>query len=210
MDLWDEAQRTHILARGNEKVNAELEAHQASIQHKPAPDAPIEAKAAFVRAKYEACAFKADGNGEIEAAAAASAHFAAKGQVHAGIVVIQVIAGHDLVNVDGHVFDGVSDPFVVVTTRDGKSAKTKIVMNDLNPKWGETLMLNVDDPAVPLQLNVFDHDDLTADDPMGDALIPLDGLAPGVPTKMTLALANVPKKGKGAIDVEATYTPLDA
>ena len=121
-----------------------------------------------------------------------------------------MIAGHDLVNVDGHVFDGVSDPFVVVTTRDGKSVKTKIVMNDLNPKWGETLMLNVDDPAVPLQLNVFDHDDLTADDPMGDALIPLDGLAPGVPTKMTLALANVPKKGKGAIDVEVTYTPLDA
>ena len=37
----------------------------------------------------QARAFKADGNGEIEAAAAASTHFAAKGQVHAGIVVDQ-------------------------------------------------------------------------------------------------------------------------
>ena len=174
--------------------------------------------------KYEACAFKADGDGEIKAAAAASSHFAAKGQVHAGIVVIKVIAGHNLVNMDQSWFgdlsacgcfgmggiDGVSDPFVVITGRDGKSAKTKTVPNDLNPRWGETLMLNVDDPTVPLKLSVFDHDDLTADDQMGDALIQLDGLAPGVATKMTLTLSNVPNKGKGAIEVEVTYTPLDA
>ena len=51
MDIWDEEQRAHILARGNEKVNAELEAHPETSQHKPPPDAPIEAKAAFVRAK---------------------------------------------------------------------------------------------------------------------------------------------------------------
>ena len=135
--------------------------------------------------KYEACAFKADGDGEIKAAAAASSHFAAKGQVHAGIVVIKVIAGHNLVNMDQSWFgdlsacgcfgmggiDGVSDPFVVITGRDGKSAKTKTVPNDLNPRWGETLMLNVDDPTVPLQLSVFDHDDLTADDQMGDAKV---------------------------------------
>eukprot|EP00622_Pseudochattonella_farcimen_P001052 FR735656.1.p1 GENE.FR735656.1~~FR735656.1.p1 ORF type:complete len:132 (+),score=20.27 FR735656.1:2-397(+) len=128
--------------------------------------------------------------------------------LHTAKVVIQVIAGHDLVDTDGHVIDGVSDPYVVVTTRDGMSAKTKIVMNDLNPKWGEALMLDVDDRgAVSLQLNVFDHDDHSADDPLGDVLIPLDDLRPGVPSKMSLALANVPKKGKSRIDVELTYTP---
>ena len=69
-------------------------------------------------------------------------------------------------------------------------------------------MLDVDDRgAVSLQLNVFDHDDHSADDPLGDVLIPLDGLRPGVPTKMSLALENVPKKGKSRIDVEVTYIP---
>lgn len=60
-----------------------------------------------------------------------------------------------------------SDPYVII--RMGKQKlKTKVVKKNLNPVWDEDLTLSVVDP-LPVKLEVYDRDLLSADDKMGDA-----------------------------------------
>ncbi|KAI4962795.1 hypothetical protein ZWY2020_025337 [Hordeum vulgare] len=60
-----------------------------------------------------------------------------------------------------------SDPYVVV--RMGKQKlKTRVVRKSINPEWNDELTLSVEDPTVPVQLDVFDKDTFF-DDPMGNA-----------------------------------------
>ena len=212
MDGWDAAHQAHILELGNRLVNATFEAHPDTSRHKPAPGASIEEKHAFAKSKYVSCSFKADGDGVLAAAAQHTEGFAASGQVHAGVAFLQIIRARDLVDMDGHYFDGVSDPYVIVRTFTNKTVRTKTIMNDLNPEWNESLVLNIDDPRIPLDLEVFNQNDghIRCDNPLGDAPIPLGNLEPGVPTAMTLALSNVPHGGGGSVEIEVTWNPLDA
>ncbi|KAI0488908.1 hypothetical protein KFK09_028747 [Dendrobium nobile] len=39
----------------------------------------------------------------------------------------------------------------------------------VNPEWDEELTFSVEDPSVPVKLEVYDKDRFSADDPMGDA-----------------------------------------
>ncbi|KAM0005338.1 putative C2 domain-containing protein [Helianthus debilis subsp. tardiflorus] len=47
--------------------------------------------------------------------------------------------------------------------------KTHIIYGDLNPVWDQDLTLSIEDPDLPIELLVFDHDTFTRDDEMGDA-----------------------------------------
>ncbi|KAI3705994.1 hypothetical protein L1987_76246 [Smallanthus sonchifolius] len=61
-----------------------------------------------------------------------------------------------------------SDPYIII--RMGKQKlKTRIIEMDLNPVWNEDLTLFVYDTALPIKLEVYDHDFFTTDDKMGDA-----------------------------------------
>ena len=212
MDLWDAAHQAHFLELGNRLVNATFEVHPDTPRHKPAPGASIEEKQAFAKSKYKLGSFKADGDGVLAASAQHTEGFDASRQVHAGIAFVRVQHARDLVDMDGHIFDGVSDPYVLVRTFTNRTARTKTIMNNLNPVWNESLMLNIDDPMIPLDLEVFNENDghIRCDNPLGDAPIPLADLEPGVPTPMTLALSNVPHGGRGTVEIEVTWTPLDA
>ncbi|XP_071700885.1 protein C2-DOMAIN ABA-RELATED 4-like [Rutidosis leptorrhynchoides] len=61
-----------------------------------------------------------------------------------------------------------SDPYCVIILGEQR-LKTHIIDRDLNPVWNEDLTLSIEDPDMPVQLMVFDHDTFSRDDEMGDA-----------------------------------------
>nr|XP_043634343.1 protein C2-DOMAIN ABA-RELATED 4-like [Erigeron canadensis] len=63
-----------------------------------------------------------------------------------------------------------SDPYCVIRMGEQR-LKTHIIDRDLNPVWEEDLTLSIDNPNLPVDLMVFDHDTFTRDDEMGDAAI---------------------------------------
>jgi Ca2+-dependent lipid-binding protein len=165
-----------------------------------------------VASKYAVRSFAAGGDGMLQEARAISDSFKSSGQVHAGIAFVKCLRGADLVNMDdatGLNLDK-SDPYITLTNGTGRqTVKTKVVRNSLNPTWNEMLQLNVDDPSQPLRLRVWDRDRFSKDDPMGEAEVQLQGLEPMVPTRVTLPLQNVPRRGGGVVEVEVTWHQLD-
>ena len=209
MDEWSPAAQKLMLSLGNAIVNAEYEQHPKAASCKPAADAALEVKVAFIKSKYANDAFKEGGDGVLETAAAASANFSSKGQVHAGMAFVKVLRGRDLANMDDSTGLGldVSDPYIKLVTANGKSTQTKVVQDSLEPTWNETLTLNIDDIKAPIEVQCWDSDRITSDDAMGHNTISLEGLEPNKPTKMFIFLK---EPRKGCIDVEVTWVPLDA
>ncbi|CAL9118082.1 unnamed protein product [Musa textilis] len=61
-----------------------------------------------------------------------------------------------------------SDPYVVL--RMGKQKlKTRVIKKNTNPVWNEDLTLCIEDPSLPVRLQVFDKDRFSMDDAMGHA-----------------------------------------
>ncbi|KAI5056346.1 hypothetical protein GOP47_0028164 [Adiantum capillus-veneris] len=98
-----------------------------------------------------------------------------------GVLKIKVIKGTDLVVRD--LFS--SDPYVKLSIGEHE-VKTRVIRNDLNPKWNEELTLAVPDPPLPLKLYVLDRDMFKADDKMGDAEIDLRTLVAAAKLKAGL------------------------
>ncbi|KAK2387826.1 Calcium-dependent lipid-binding (CaLB domain) family protein [Trifolium repens] len=61
-----------------------------------------------------------------------------------------------------------SDPYVVINMGKQK-LKTKVVRNNLNPEWNDDLTLYISDTHTPVHLQVYDKDNFSLDDKMGDA-----------------------------------------
>ncbi|WOL09237.1 GTPase activating protein 1-like isoform X2 [Canna indica] len=61
-----------------------------------------------------------------------------------------------------------SDPYVILNMGKQK-LKTRVIKRDTNPVWNEELTLSVEDPSLPVRLEVYDKDTFTLDDPMGNA-----------------------------------------
>ncbi|KAJ6813246.1 GTPase activating protein 1-like [Iris pallida] len=82
-----------------------------------------------------------------------------------GLLKVKIQKGVDLAIRDVRMS---SDPYVVL--RMGKQKlKTKVIKRNVNPVWNEELTLSVEDPNLPVRLEVFDRDRFSADDPMGVA-----------------------------------------
>ena len=204
MDKWTDEQMQKLLQTGNAKVNAVFEAHESVAAKKPDKSAPAEVKHAYVRSKYEKRAFCAGGDGELLEAKMGKKHssWGASSQVHAGIAIIRVVKGVDLVAAD---LNGKSDPYCKVGWGSNKR-KTKIIKETLNPVWNETLQLNVESVTDAVEIEVKDDDPFRKNDPLGDATFSLAELEPNKATEMTLTLQNV---AKGQIVIEVTWCPLD-
>ncbi|KAK2441875.1 protein C2-DOMAIN ABA-RELATED [Trifolium repens] len=61
-----------------------------------------------------------------------------------------------------------SDPYVVINMGKQK-LKTKVVRKNLNPEWNNDLTLSISDTHTPVHLQVYDKDNFSLDDKMGDA-----------------------------------------
>ncbi|KAH7372384.1 hypothetical protein KP509_17G001200 [Ceratopteris richardii] len=98
-----------------------------------------------------------------------------------GFLKIKVIRGTDLAVRDFFR----SDPYVKLSIGEHE-VKTRVKLNDLNPKWNEELTLAVSDSRLPLKLCVLDRDIFKADDKMGDAEIKLGMLVTAAKLKAGL------------------------
>ncbi|XP_010926483.1 GTPase activating protein 1 [Elaeis guineensis] len=81
-----------------------------------------------------------------------------------GLLKVRVLRGANLAFRDVRS----SDPFVVLLMGNQK-LKTPVIKNCVNPVWNEQLTLSVEDPTLPVRLEVYDKDTFTLDDPMGNA-----------------------------------------
>ncbi|XP_042419708.1 GTPase activating protein 1-like [Zingiber officinale] len=76
-----------------------------------------------------------------------------------------------------------SDPYVIVKMGKQK-LKTRVVRRNTNPVWNEELTLSVEDPNLPVRLEVFDKDTFSLDDPMGRAEFDIRMLVEAVKMKL--------------------------
>uniref|UniRef100_A0A453D670 C2 domain-containing protein n=4 Tax=Triticinae TaxID=1648030 RepID=A0A453D670_AEGTS len=77
-----------------------------------------------------------------------------------------------------------SDPYVVV--RMGKQKlKTRVVRKSINPEWNDELTLSIEDPTIPVKLDVFDKDTFF-DDPMGNAELDIGPLVEAATMRIQL------------------------
>ncbi|PKA62461.1 putative ADP-ribosylation factor GTPase-activating protein AGD13 [Apostasia shenzhenica] len=81
-----------------------------------------------------------------------------------GLLKVRVVRGVNLAVRDSRS----SDPYVVLRMGNQK-LKTRAIKNSVNQEWDEELTLSIEDPTIPIKLEVYDKDTFTADDPMGDA-----------------------------------------
>ncbi|XP_057453704.1 probable ADP-ribosylation factor GTPase-activating protein AGD11 isoform X1 [Lotus japonicus] len=68
-----------------------------------------------------------------------------------------------------------SDPYVILSLGH-QSVKTRVIRNNLNPVWNESLMLSIPENIPPLKVLVYDKDTFTTDDFMGEAEIDIQPL----------------------------------
>ncbi|XP_062223386.1 GTPase activating protein 1-like [Phragmites australis] len=95
-----------------------------------------------------------------------------------GLVKVRVVKGVNLAVRDLRS----SDPYVVVRIGNQK-LKTRVIKKSTNPEWNEELTLSIEDPSVPVRLEVFDKDTFI-DDSMGNAELDIRPLVEVVKMKL--------------------------
>ena len=95
-------------------------------------------------------------------------------------LVVTVQEGRELVAKDSNIWGKAvsSDPYVEVCHGQNRLGKTAIVKKTLNPVWtDETFEISVlprmIDYFKTVEFNIFDHDKLSANDPMGTVYVPI-------------------------------------
>ena len=211
IDAWSEAQLQHMEARGNAAVNADLEASldQTAIT-KPGPTAAAEALEAYVRAKYELKSFVKGGAGVLPTIEAKST--AQVGMVEfIGILFIRLVSASHLPKMDAL---GKTDAYARFSLGD-RECRSKTCKHSLNPKWSESLSLNVRSEKETLIVKLYDEDRIGKDDFIGQALVPLsdislDGTPMGFDLTLQLHTKQQPTGGatRASVAVELTFNPL--
>ncbi|KAJ7949339.1 ADP-ribosylation factor GTPase-activating protein AGD12 [Quillaja saponaria] len=88
-----------------------------------------------------------------------------------GLIKVNVVRGTNLAVRDVMT----SDPYVILALGQ-QSVKTRVIKNNLNPVWNESLMLSIPEHTPPLKVIVYDKDKFTTDDFMGEAEIDIHPL----------------------------------
>ncbi|CAF4545659.1 unnamed protein product, partial [Rotaria sp. Silwood2] len=105
--------------------------------------------------------------------------------------------------------NGSSDPYVKVLYGAEEKYSTDIVLNNLNPVWNEKFTFFVHDLNIPICFNIFDHDRIGRDEPMGTTKINLCKLPLDTLYAATLELEDERRNdGKsGVLKISVTITP---
>ncbi|KAK7314195.1 hypothetical protein VNO77_39408 [Canavalia gladiata] len=88
-----------------------------------------------------------------------------------GLIKVNVVKGTHLAVRDVRT----SDPYVILSLGH-QSVKTRVIKNNLNPVWNESLMLSIPENIPPLKVLVYDKDKFSTDDFMGEAEIDIQPL----------------------------------
>lgn len=94
-------------------------------------------------------------------------------------VTITVVEAKNLPNMD---FWDVSDPYVVVMHDGKKVGQTKVIENNLNPKFNHQFVCDAD-PSKVFSFLVWDKDTFTSDDSLGSHRMKCRNFAGWVPLK---------------------------
>ncbi|GAB2217314.1 hypothetical protein Droror1_Dr00000487 [Drosera rotundifolia] len=98
------------------------------------------------------------------------------------------------------------DPYAILTCRSHEQKSSVASGNGSEPEWNETFVFTIARTASSLGIKIMDKDTFTADDFVGEANIPLDGVFAG--GEVPLTSYNIVKDGKfrGEIRVGLTFT----
>ncbi|TVU32264.1 hypothetical protein EJB05_23988 [Eragrostis curvula] len=72
---------------------------------------------------------------------------------------------------------------IAIVFQVSQKLKTRVIKKSTNPEWNEELTLSIEDPAVPIRLEVFDKDTFI-DDSMGNAELDIRPLVEVVKMKL--------------------------
>ena len=120
----------------------------------------------------------------------------------AGTAIVRVLRGSHLRAADRH---GKSDPYCVLQSAGGQTAKTSVKKGTLHPEWDESLELSVSDSSALIFLEVWDHDVIGRHDSLGAGEIPLAQCTPFESTPLTIAVDDK----RATIDVDVTWQPAE-
>jgi hypothetical protein len=138
-----------------------------------------------------------------------------------GNVTVTVISGRDLPKKDifggtaETLLSGTSDPYCKLYCG-GRTAKSTVKKNNINPDWNETFTLPVMHGGEELQIDIFDEDLIGKDEFMGQVIIPLGHMLksdkPQIQNTYNLRpkkfqSESSAKKVKGTLAVNVTYIP---
>ncbi|PIM98745.1 putative Ca2+-dependent phospholipid-binding protein [Handroanthus impetiginosus] len=108
-----------------------------------------------------------------------------------GLIKVNIVRGTNLA-----VRDMVtSDPYVILSLGN-QSVKTRVIKNNLNPVWNESLMLSIPENIPPLKLLVYDKDTFSTDDFMGDAEIDIQPLLSAAKASEVSSISESTQLGK--------------
>ncbi|KAH9289739.1 hypothetical protein KI387_033856, partial [Taxus chinensis] len=122
-----------------------------------------------------------------------------------GTLEVLLVNAHGLHNSD---FLGNMDPYVILKCRT-QEHKSKVASREGNkPEWNETFAFNLSEGTSDLIIRIMDKDTFSADDFVGEATIPLEGVfmegaIPPSPYNVVLP----DKTYCGQIKVGLTFTP---
>lgn len=124
-----------------------------------------------------------------------------------GVVAVTVHGAYNLKNTDK--FSGTPYPYVVVSLNSrAELGRTKIVHDNSNPKWNETLYIIITSFTDTLTLHVYDWNEYRKDKELGTATFALDKLEEE-PEHENLTLEVLSSgRSRGAVQVDVRFFPV--
>ncbi|XP_021886880.1 probable ADP-ribosylation factor GTPase-activating protein AGD11 isoform X2 [Carica papaya] len=116
-----------------------------------------------------------------------------------GLIKVNVVKGTNLAVRD--VMS--SDPYVILALGH-QSVKTRVIKNNLNPVWNESLMLSIPDHIPPLKVLVYDKDTFSTDDFMGEAEIDIQPLVSAAKAYESSTINESMQLGKWVASIDNT------
>lgn len=128
--------------------------------------------------------------------------------VPCGILSVKILAGYDLQASDFSIVssNATSDPYVTLSSSI-QEFTTPTIMKNLNPIWttNNSFECTVFDKDLhQIQLRVYDYDQLSVDDFIGDQSLTIQDLQDNISIDKRFRLENVPK---GELKIRMLYTP---
>ncbi|KAI5071608.1 hypothetical protein GOP47_0013859 [Adiantum capillus-veneris] len=126
-------------------------------------------------------------------------------KVYHGSLELHLVQGHGLISADA--FDK-SDPYAIITCNK-QTVKSKVMENaGSDPLWNQTFAFVIDSEVTEAIIRLYDRDTYTADDPLGNAKIPLqmvfvEGCVPPTDYKVFNSL----RQEQGEIKVGLKFVP---